>query len=332
MPKKIVLVTGVAGFIGSHMADGLLKKGYSVVGLDNLSTGERRLVPKGVRFIKGDVTRDADLAKAFAGGLSGVFHIAGCASTIKAFDDPEADLDTNTRGTVRVVLRCIKHRVRRMLYASSMTAYGFVDRLPVDVDKAIPKPVSYYGISKYAAERYALASGLRRDLGFDFGVTAFRMFNVYGRRQSLTNPYQGVASIFIGNILRGEPVKIFGDGEQSRDFIHISDVVAAWIKAFNTKAAKGEVFNLGTGRSISINTLVRTDIAAFGRDPATYPIKYFPVRPGDQRHMRADIGKTLRALKGWAPRMPFDKGMGDVIAWAREEAELSSRGEGRARS
>jgi UDP-glucose 4-epimerase len=200
-----------------------------------------------------------------------------------------------------------------------MTAYGFVDKLPVDVDKAIPKPVSYYGISKYAAERYALATGLRKDIGFGFGVTAFRMFNVYGRRQSLTNPYQGVASIFIGNVLRNETIKIFGDGEQSRDFIHISDVVAAWIKAFQAKRAIGQVFNLGTGTRISINKLVRTDIAAFGEDPKTYPIQYFTVRPGDQRHMQADIRKTKRLLK-WAPKMPFAKGMGDVIQWAKEEA------------
>jgi UDP-glucose 4-epimerase len=269
--------------------------------------------------VKGDVTRDRDLAKAFAGGLAGVFHIAGCASTIKAFDDPEVDLTTNTVGTVRVILRCVRHKVPRLLYASSMTAYGFVDKLPVDPDRALPRPVSYYGISKYAAERYALATGLRRDLGFRFGVTAFRMFNVYGRRQSLSNPYQGVASIFIGNVLRGEPIRIFGDGEQSRDFIHVSDVVAAWIKALNTPGAVGEVFNLGTGRRISINALVRTDIAAFGKDPKTYPIRYFPVRPGDQRHMQADIRKTVRVL-GWKPRMRFDQGMADVIAWAREEA------------
>jgi UDP-glucose 4-epimerase len=324
--KKRVLVTGVAGFIGSHMADGLLKKGYDVVGLDNLSTGERGLVPKGVRFIKGDVTRDTDLAKAFALPLAGVFHVAGCASTIKSFDDPESDLRTNTMGTVRVVLRCVKHRTPRLLYASSMTTYGFVDRLPAEADRTPTRPVSYYGISKYAAERYALATGLRRDLGFDFGVTALRMFNVYGRRQSLTNPYQGVASIFIGNILRKEPVKIFGDGEQSRDFIHVSDVVAAWIRAFTTAGAKGQALNLGSGRSISINTLVRTDIAAFGHDPKTYPIRYFPVRQGDQRHMRADIGKTRRILKGWAPRMPFSEGMGDVIAWAREEAARPKKG------
>src|SRR5665213_204722 len=297
MAKKRVLVTGVAGFIGSHMADGLLKKGYDVVGLDNLSTGERRHIPKGIRFVLGDVTNDRDLAKVFKFGLDGVFHIAGCASTIKSFDDPETDLHTNTVGTVRVVMRCLKHRTPRFLYASSMTAYGFVESLPVDVDTAPARPVSYYGISKYAAERYALATGLRGDLGFDFKVTALRMFNVYGRRQSLTNPYQGVASIFIGNILRDEPVKIFGDGEQSRDFVHVSDVVDAWIKAFIAPAAAGQVFNLGAGRSISINTLVRTDIAAFGKNPKTYPIEYFPVRQGDQRHMRADIAKTRRLLK-----------------------------------
>ena len=318
--KKRVLVTGVAGFIGSHMAEGLLKKGFAVVGLDNMSTGEKRNIPKGITFIKGDVTKDKDLAKAFRKPLAGVFHIAGCASTIKAFDNPEVDLTTNTNGTVRVILRCLKHKTPRFLYASSMTAYGFVDKLPVNIDTAIPKPVSYYGISKYAAERYALATGLRQDLGFNFGVTAFRMFNVYGRRQSLTNPYQGVASIFIGNVLRNEPIKIFGDGEQSRDFIHISDVVAGWIKAFSAKKAVGQALNLGTGTRISINKLVRTDIAAFGKDPKTYPIQYFKVRPGDQRHMQADIAKTKRLLK-WKPQMPFATGMSDVITWAREEAD-----------
>ena len=329
MSKKRVLVTGVAGFIGSHMADGLLAKGFEVVGLDNMVTGERRNIPKGVTFIKGDVTNDRDLAKAFAKPLAGVFHIAGCASTIKAFDDPELDLRTNTQGSIRVIQRCLRHKTPRFLYASSMTAYGFVDKLPVDVDKAIPRPVSYYGISKYAAERYALATGLRKDIGFDFGVTAFRMFNVYGRRQSLTNPYQGVASIFIGNVLRLEPTKIFGDGEQSRDFIHISDVVAAWIKAFQAKAAKNQVFNLGTGNRISINKLVRTDIEAFGENPRTYPIQYFTVRPGDQRHMQADIRKTRKLLK-WAPKMAFEKGMGDVIAWALEEAAAAGRTRGKA--
>lgn len=313
--SKRVLVTGVAGFIGSHMAEGLMKKGYQVIGLDNMSTGEKKNIPKGILFIQGDVTKDRDLAKAFRRPLAGVFHIAGCASTIKAFDDPEADLRTNTQGTVRVLQRCLKHKTPRFLYASSMTAYGNVTKLPVNIDRELPRPISYYGISKYAAERYVLATGARKDLGFDFGCTAFRMFNVYGRRQSLTNPYQGVASIFIGNILRQEPVKIFGDGEQSRDFIHISDVVSAWIAAFRTKKAVGEVFNLGTGMRISVNRLVATDIKAFGHDPKTYPVLYFKTRPGDQRHMQADISKTKRLLR-WKPQMPFEKGMGDVIAWA----------------
>ena len=319
MSKGRVLVTGAAGFIGSHMADGLLKAGYEVIAFDNLSTGEKANLPKKATFIRGDVTKPRDLKKAFTKKLDGVFHIAGCASTIKSFDDPESDLTTNTLGTVRVVQACLSAKVPRLLYASSMTAYGWVSKLPVDVDKTPTRPVSYYGISKYAAERYALASGERLDLGFPFGVTALRMFNVYGRRQSLTNPYQGVASIFIGNILRKEPIKVFGDGEQSRDFIHISDVVSAWIKAFKTSKAIGQVFNLGSGTRISVNELIRTDIQAFGLDPKNYPIYHFPGRPGDQRHMQADISKTRRVL-GWAPKMAFKKGMGDVIAWAKETA------------
>ena len=317
MSKGRILVTGGAGFIGSHMTDGLLKAGYQVTVLDNLSTGEKAYVPKRATFMRGDVTKVKDLKKAFAKKLEGVFHIAGCASTIKSFDDPETDLNTNTLGTIRVVQACLSAKVPRFLYASSMTAYGWVNRLPVDVDKTPTRPVSYYGISKYAAERYALASGERLDLGFPFGVTALRMFNVYGRRQSLNNPYQGVASIFIGNIQRREPIKVFGDGEQSRDFIHISDVVAAWIKAFKTPKAIGQVFNLGAGMRISVNELIRTDLRAFGLDPRSYPIHYYPARPGDQRHMQADIRKTRNVLK-WAPKMPFAKGMGDVVAWAKE--------------
>jgi UDP-glucose 4-epimerase len=313
------MVTGVAGFIGSHMAEGLMKKGYAVTGLDNMSTGEKRNIPKGIKFFKGDVTNPRDLGKAFASAkIAGVFHIAGCASTIKAFDDPEADLRTNTFGTVRVVQACLENKVPRLLYASSMTAYGHPSKLPVSVDSSC-RPISYYGISKYAAERYALATGERKDLSHKFGATAFRMFNVYGRRQSLTNPYQGVASIFIGNVLRGEPVKIFGDGQQSRDFIHISDVVAAWIKAFTSPKAVGQVFNLGSGTRISVNRLVDTDIRAFGLNPKNYAKEYYPVRPGDQRHMQADISKTKKILN-WKPRMSFEKGMGDVIQWALEEA------------
>ncbi len=318
--SKRVLVTGVAGFIGSHMAEGLMKRGYRVTGMDDLSTGEKRNIPAGIRFVKGDVTRAADLKKAFSSALAGVFHIAGCASTIKAFDDPESDLRTNTMGTVAVVQACLGKKVPRLLYASSMTVYGHPEKLPVREDSPC-RPVSYYGISKYAAERYVLATGARRDLGFSFGATAFRMFNVYGRRQSLTNPYQGVASIFIGNILRQEPVKIFGDGLQSRDFIHISDVVRAWILAFERKAAIGQALNLGTGMRISVKRLVDTDIRAFGLDPARYPVKFFPVRPGDQRHMQADIRRTRKIL-AWAPKMPFEKGMADVISWARDEASI----------
>jgi UDP-glucose 4-epimerase len=150
------------------------------------------------------------------------------------------------------------------------------------------------------------------------------MFNVYGPRQSLTNPYQGVASIFIGNILRREPVLIYGDGEQTRDFVYISDVVKAWLLAAVNPRAVGKVFNLGCGKSISINRLVAADIKGFGFDPSKYPVKHLKVRPGDQRHMRADISLTKKTL-GWSPKMPFEKGMAQVIEWARQSRSTGKK-------
>jgi UDP-glucose 4-epimerase len=179
------------------------------------------------------------------------------------------------------------------------------------------KPISYYGITKYSGERYCLATGLRKDLSFQLNVTAFRMFNVYGRRQSLTNPYQGVVSIFIGNVLRGEPVTIFGDGEQSRDYIHIKDVARAWIGAIDNKKSFGEVFNIGSGARMSINKLVDFILKEFGKSRKNYKVIYKPERPGDQKHMQADISKAKKLL-GWKPQISFNAGMADTIAWAKE--------------
>ena len=162
-----------------------------------------------------------------------------------------------------------------------------------------------------------MATGLREDLGFKMNTTAFRMFNVYGRRQSLTNPYQGVVSIFIGNAARGEGIKIFGDGEQSRDYVHISDVADAWAGAIDNPGSFGEVFNLGSGIRVSVNGLVAITLRSFGKDIKKYDVKYFPARPGDQRHMQADISKAKKMLK-WAPKMKFEKGLQDVIYLAKE--------------
>ncbi len=314
--NKRVLVTGGAGFIGSNLADELLRRRYKVTIIDNLATGLKENVNPAARFIKGDVKNPDDLKKAFRDKINVIFHIAGCASTIKAFDDPAKDLKTNVLGTINIINAAIKYKVPRILYASSMTSYGVPERLPVSETQAT-RPISYYGITKYAAERYILATGTRDDLPVKINATAFRMFNVYGRRQSLTNPYQGVVSIFIGNALRDEQVTIFGDGEQSRDYVHIKDVADAWIGAIDNKKSFGEVFNLGSGMRISVNTLIDIILKSFGKSRKSHKVVYKEARPGDQRHMQADIGKAKKLL-GWKVRINFEDGMADTIEWAKE--------------
>jgi len=314
---RTCLVTGGAGFIGSHIADRLVREGYRVVIIDNESTGFRENVNPQAIYLKGDITSLRDLRKVFSLGIDAVFHIAGQASTIRSFDNPLNDLVTNVVGTVNVLKMCLKNKVHRLMYASSMTVYGHPDKIPV-LETEPCKPISYYGITKYAAERYIHATAERVDLDFDLRVTSFRMFNVYGERQSLENPYQGVVSIFISNILRREPIIIYGDGEQSRDFVHIQDVVNAWIAALDNEMAYGQVFNLGTGTRRSINELVDTVLTAFNLSRTNYTVKYAPLRPGDQRHMVADIEKAKRLLK-WHPQVEFHQGMERTIRWAVEQ-------------
>lgn len=309
-----ILVTGGAGFIGSHMADHLLALGHRVVILDNLCTGFEENVPGAAEFVKGDVRDQNAVAAAFDKGVDAVFHIAGQASTIVSFDDPAEDLSVNVIGTLNVMSECIRRRVPRVLYASSMTAYGVPSKLPVTEDEPV-RPISYYGITKEAAERYLFATAGRVDLDFEFHVTAFRMFNVYGERQSLDNPYQGVVTIFMANILNGEPITIFSDGEQTRDFVYIGDVADAWVRALDNPASYGRVYNVGAGGSISINRLVDVTLDCFGKSRDTYEVRYLPERPGDQRHMTADISR-LQADLGWAPRVPFDDGMQRTLRWA----------------
>ena len=317
------LVTGGAGFIGSHMAERLIADGWDVVVIDNEFTGRRENVPAKATYVKGDVSIPAELAPAFAKPLDAVFHIAGRASTIQSFLDPTADMLTNVLGTINVIQECLRHRVPRLLYASSMTTYGHPARIPVPLDLPL-LPVSYYGIGKCAAERYVHATAERNDLDFDFSATSFRMFNVYGPRQSLNNPYQGVVGIFLGNILAGAPITIHSDGEQSRDFVYISDVVDAWVGAAVNPGARNQVFNLGTGSRRSVNQLVDAALAALGKTRKDWKIDYTPVRPGDQRHMEADISRT-RELLGWSPKVEFAEGMRRTVLWAQEDHERSRK-------
>lgn len=315
--KTSILVTGGAGFIGSHITDRLVLLGYKVTVFDNLSTGEKRFLNPKAKFVKGDVSDRSDVAKLFKQKFNTVLHIAGCASSIKSFSEPRVDIETNFLGTANIVEKCLQNKITRFLYASSMTVYGKVDEIPVQEDFSY-KPISYYGISKYASERFVHATSERIDLDFPFHATSFRMFNVYGPRQSLTNPYQGVMAIFIGNVLRKEEIKIFGNGKQSRDFIYIDDVVDVWTKSIENKETFGKVFNLGFGIDISVNKLTRTIINTLNYDSKKYPIIYEKARPGDQKHMRANISSLKKALN-WKPKIDLEKGLELTIKWAQKE-------------
>ncbi len=313
--SRRILITGGAGFIGSHLTDLLIARGDAVVILDNLTTGCREYINPAAEFIEGDVRREADLAPIFARGVDVVCHIAGQASIRLSYMNPTDDLNVNTLGTINILRQMVAHRVPRLLFASSMTIYGNPAVVPTP-ETAPPDPVSYYGITKYAAERYVHLTAARRDLDFAFIPTSFRMFNVYGVRQSLTNAYQGVFAIFLGNVLRGEPITIHSDGEQSRDFVHVSDVVRAWADAIDNPASHHQVINLGSGRDTSINRLADLVLENFGHTRQTYPVRYHPAQPGDIRRSVADIHKAV-ALLGWTPSIAFEDGMRETIAWAQ---------------
>jgi UDP-glucose 4-epimerase len=222
-------------------------------------------------------------------------------------------------GTVNVLQMCVKHRVPRLLYASSMQSYGVTDVVPTPEETPC-RPGSYYGITKYAGERYVHATAERVDLDFELKVTSFRMYNVYGPRQAVNNPYQGVLGIFLGNLLRGEPLTIYGAGDQTRDFVYIGDVIDAWISALNNPASYGGVFNLGSGEETSINQLADLALASFGRTRRDYEVGYGPGRPGELRRVAADTTRA-RTVLGWKPRTSFADGLAETVRWARSAAD-----------
>lgn len=294
---RTILVTGGAGFIGSHVAGTLCRGKNRVIIFDNLSTGLKTAIPKNAIFVHGDVRHDTSFAAVCKKYKPNeVLHIAGQASNIMSFANPHIDADVNYKGTINVVTACITNRVPRLVYASSMLAAG------------VNGPTSYYGISKYAAERFVLATALRPDIRNALHVTSLRMFNVYGPGQSISNPYQGVLAIFIGNVLRGEPIRIFGSGKQTRDFIYVDDVSRAWVQVIQNKKTYGVVMDVGSGSPISINRLAAYVIHACGKNPKTYPIIHLPPRPGDLPVVRAN-----RKTK----TIPFSEGLQRTIAWAR---------------
>jgi UDP-glucose 4-epimerase len=295
------LVTGGAGFIGSHLARTILARGAQVTVLDNLSVGRHEAVPPGARFVHGDI-RDEHAVQDALQGVDCVFHLAAQVTIRGSFDRFYEDLDTNVMGTARLLKAADPAAVKCFVLASSMAVYADADD-PRPIDERHPtNPLSPYGLGKLAAE------GVGRQILNARGIpfTALRFFNTFGPGQTYT-PYVGVITIFVTQLLRGEPPIIFGDGEQRRDFVHVDDIVAGVLAA--PGRAPG-TYNLGTGRGTSLNQLAH--LLTTRINPALTP-QHAPAPAGELRYSIADISAARRTL-GYEPARTLDLDVDGVIA------------------
>ena len=279
------LVTGGAGFIGSHLVRRLLAAGHEVVVLDDLSMGRRANVVPQARFIHADVRSPEAVAEALA-GVDIVFHEAARVSIRASVKEFYADADTNFMGTLNLLRACAGSRVKRFVLASSMAVYSD-SPTPTPIPETHPtEPLSPYGIAKLASEKYCLQ--LCREMGIECHV--LRYFNTYGPGQAFT-PYVGVITIFIRKLLQGEAPTILGDGEQRRDFVHVSDIVEANLVAMAAPPGSGGIYNVGTGRATSVNEVAA--LLCERIDPSIRPV-HLPAHPAELRYSIADASRLGR--------------------------------------
>ncbi len=311
VPFRKALVTGGAGFIGSHLADALVESGVEVVVVDNLATGHRdnldRIADR-ITFLEGDI-RDRNLMDRAAEGCEVVFHQAAVVSVPQTVADPVTSAEVNELGTLAVLEAARAKKARRVVLASSSAVYGDDPEMPKRESQR-PKPLSPYAVQKLAGEYYAgLYAGL-----YGLETVCLRYFNVFGPRQDPSSPYSGVISIFMAKSAAGEAPSIHGNGEQYRDFVYVADVVAANLLSAVREGAAGGVFNVGTGRSITINRLWETvrDLSGISLAPA-----HGPPRAGDIVASVSSIDHARQVL-GFSPRFTFEEGLRKTHNWYRE--------------
>jgi UDP-glucose 4-epimerase len=298
------LVTGGAGFIGSHIVEHLLKANHQARVLDNFTTGKRQNLDfaagnSNLEIREGDI-RDAEAVTAAMTDIDGVFHEAALVSVPKSVEQPDLSFDINARGTFNVFENARKAGVRRVVYASSAAVYGDNERLPLSETFA-PIPLSPYGLDKLYTEHLgALYQSL-----YGQQMVALRYFNVFGPRQDPKSPYSGVISIFVDRLKAGTVPTIYGDGEQTRDFVYVGDIVQANLKSMFAESASFRVFNVGCGRQTSLNQLLAQLKELTG---SSVTPTYADGRAGDIRHSLSDISRIQKDL-GYAPEYTLAEGL-----------------------
>lgn len=295
------LVTGGAGFIGSHIVDRLLLDGHEVLVLDDFSTGHRENLPdhKDLRIFEGDIG-NFDTVKKCMEGIDWVFHKAAVASVPKTVNDPVGSSLVNYQGTLHLLEAARNNKVKRFVFASSAALYGDEPTLPKE-EKMCPVTLSPYAVDKLASES---ACGMYTKL-YGLETVCLRYFNVYGPKQDPSSPYSGVISIFTDKLKNNEVPSIFGDGEQTRDFVFVSDVVEANMKAVTVDGCAGDFFNIATGNKITLNNLLQILSGIYNIE---FNVNYSEVRQGDIKESYAKIDKAVSRLD-WSPDVALEPGL-----------------------
>jgi UDP-glucose 4-epimerase len=308
------LITGIAGFVGSHLARALLAQGARVRGVDNFVTGKRANLADlaGIDFVEGTI-EDPDTCARVCDGVDFVFHEAALASVPRSVENPVATHSANVNGTLKLLMAARGAGVRRIVYAGSSSCYGDQPTLP-KTETMVPDPISPYAVSKLAGEYYLRS--FTRVYGLE--TVTIRYFNVFGPNQDPSSQYSGVLAKFSLAMLEGRRPVIFGDGTQSRDFTYIANVVDANLRAMSAPAEKvsGRAFNAATGAQITLNDAVETL-----RELTGYrgPVDYTDPRTGDIAHSLADISLAREAF-GYVPTVDFREGMRRTVEWYRQQA------------
>jgi nucleoside-diphosphate-sugar epimerase len=315
------LVTGGAGFIGSNTVDELVRRGHSVVVLDDLSSGKEDNLAEmrnKITLIKGSIT-DIEVVRKAMYEAEYVLHLAARTSVPRSVKDPIETNKINIDGTLNVLVSAKELKVKRVVLAASSSAYGETPTLP-KVETMQPQPISPYGVTKYVGELYAQTFG--RCYGLE--NVALRYFNIFGPRQDPSSPYSGVLAKFCTAYLEDTQPVVFGDGEQTRDFTYVDNAVQANLLACEAPNVSGKVFNVGVGGRVSLNDVLRELGKITGK---TLEAKYEPPRDGDIRDSQADISQA-REFLGYAPQVTFEDGLARTFEWYREtQAKAAAKAE-----